>query len=444
MNRFFRTFLILPALIAALVVIPTVAFSASQNNGFESPANQTVPGGTSPLPTPTPTTNTVPPLPTATTPGGTIPVPTATRRPPVVVYPTATPVRRFPAATVVATPTAVATTTDEVAGSAFIDNERIKMVIGDRLSSTIYAYTFDSWLYRSDDDGRVWALVSTEPTVDNFVMSAADPDVLYGSDGYDCTDPNAEDVLMYKSVDGGVTWIEVADSLNKQPLLAHQGDVDSLFAADCEMLYVTTDGGFSWTAKPDSSPDALWENFRVIDMVAASLVGDPMPDEPNWNQIFAGGINEDGTGVVAFSNDLGESWVRLTPNIDPAPWSLTAITADPFTEGLLAFTEPRSIWFTENYGVNWQVTTKGLSNVLDRGVTGAAFGLFDIVYHPNDTLYVATARGLYEKSPASTNWSKVEDTDFDLVQIDNMLLTETALEKIWLNTEDGVYIYAVE
>ena len=318
------------------------------------------------------------------------------------------------------------------------------MVIGDRLSSTIYAYSFDGWLYRSDDDGRVWALVSTEPTVDNFVMSAADPDVLYGSDGYDCTDPNAADVLMYKSVDGGVTWIEVADSLNKQPLLAHQGDVDSLFAADCEMLYVTTDGGFSWTAKPDSSPDALWENFRVIDMVAASLVGDPMPDEPNWNQIFAGGINEDGTGVVAFSNDLGESWVRLTPNIDPAPWSLTAITADPFTEGLLAFTEPRSIWFTENYGVNWQVTTKGLSNVLDRGVTGAAFGLFDIVYHPNDTLYVATARGLYEKSPASTNWSKVEDTDFDLVQINNVRLSETALEKIWLNTEDGVYIYAVE
>ncbi len=431
MNRILRTFLILPALIIALVVIPTVVFSASQDNPFESPTYQ---GGTVP--------GTVPTLPTV--PGGTIsPIvtPTPTRRPPVV-FPTATPVRRGPV--VVATATATATPADEAAGSAFIDNERILKVIGDRLSSTIYAYSVDGWLYRSDDDGRVWTLVSTEPTVTNFIISAADPDVLYGSNGYDCDDADAEDVYMYKSVDGGVTWIEVADSLNKQPLLAHQGDVDSLFAADCEMLYLTTDGGFSWTEKPDNSPDALWENFRVIDMVAASLVGDPMPDEPNWNQIFAGGINEDGTGVVAFSNDLGESWVRLTPNIDPAPWSLTAITADPFTEGLLAFTEPRSVWFTENYGVNWQVTTKGLSNVLDRGVTGAPFGLFDIVYHPNDTIYLATARGLYMKSPASTEWIKVDDTDFDLAQINSLLLTETALDKIWLNTEDGVYLYVVD
>jgi len=431
MQRLLRTFLILPALIIGLVVIPTVAFSASRDGDDQRiTLNQT-----SPLPTPTN--------------GGTVPPPTPTRRPPVVVYPTATPhyhrpPRVYPTPIVpTATPTvpAAATPTDE----AFIGNERMTKVIGDRLSSVLYAYTENGWLYRSDDNGRVWDLVTTDPTVDDFVMNAANPDVLYSDSEITCEAGVADDeALMYRSIDGGLTWIALPDSLNKRPLLSHQGDPNSLFAADCTMLYLTTDGGLTWEAKPDNSPDALWENFHVVDMAASSLLGDTLPDEPNWNQLFAGGLNENGTGVIAFSNDLGETWVRLTPNIDPAPWGMSAITADPFIEGLVAFSEPRSVWFTENFGVNWQVTTKGLSNVLDRGVAGAPFGLYDIVYHPSNHLYLATARGLYSKSPAASEWEKMDDTDFDLVQLTGLLFTQTATNKLWINSVDGVFVYVIE
>ncbi|MCB0061884.1 MAG: hypothetical protein KDE19_07210 [Caldilineaceae bacterium] len=445
MNRILRTFFILPALILALVVIPTVAFSAGQSDEpdffwnlttfdeMESTANQTI----SPLPTPT-------------SPGGTIPVPTATatRRP--VVYPTATPHRHYPGrpsypvyatATKVPTPTATppaafTTPNDE----AYINSMRIEKVIGDRLSSTIYAYTEDGYLYRSDDDGTIWMLISTTPPVNTFVMNATNPDVLYGSNGVGCSSD-----IMYKSVDGGTTWIEVPGSAGKLPLLSHPADEDSLFAADCDMLYLTNDGGYSWIAKPDNSPDALWETFRVVDMAAASLIGDPTPNLPNWDQLYAGGIDSEGTGVIAFSNDLGETWVRLTPNISPAPWSMTAITADPFIEGLIAFTEPRSVWYTENFGVNWQVTTKGLNNVLDRGISGAPFGLNDIVYHDSSRkLYLATARGLYMKVPASNTWEKIDDTNFDLAEITGILFTETTPNMLWLNSEDGVFIYNID
>lgn len=451
MNRIFRTFVTLPALILALIVIPTVALSASasddadffwnmtQINNTESLSLQQ-PGGTSPLPTPT---NTSVALPT-NTPGGTVPMPTATatRRPPVV-YPTATPYYRQRPVRPTATPTkAVATSSDEF----YINSIRIEKVIGDRLSSTIYAYTDDGWLYRSDDDGTVWMLVSTTPTVDDFVMNAANPDVLYGSNGINCDSETAGNTNpIYKSMDGGSSWIEVPGSTGKLPLLSHQGDEDSLFAADCDMLFLTIDGGFSWIAKPDNSPDALWASFRVVDMVAASLIGDPTPQTPNWDQLFAGGIDADGTGVIAFSNDLGDTWVRLTPNISPAPWSMTAITADPFIEGLVAFSEPRSLWFTENFGVNWQVTTKGLSNVLDRGISGAAFGLNDILYHSQSKkLYLATARGLYTKRADANDWDKVDDTNFDLENILSMVYTESAPEQIWLNTDDGVFLHVVD
>lgn len=434
MQRLLRTFLILPALIIGLVVIPTVAFSASRDGTDQ----QITLNQTSPLPTPTPTTF-----------NSTLPTPT--RRPPVIVYPTATPyyrptrVKVAPTAVApTATPT-VPTVATEPTQEAFIGNERIEKVIGDRLSSVIYAYTESGWLYRSDDDGRVWDLVTTEPMVADFVMNADNPDVLYSDSEVSCTDGSAsDDVVMYRSIDGGLTWIELPDSLSKRPLLSHQGDPNSLFAADCTMLYLTTDGGLTWEAKPDTSPDALWESFQVVDMVASSLLGDTQPDEPNWNQLFAAGLNENGTGVIAFSNDLGETWVRLTPNIDPAPWGMTAITADPFVEGLVAFSEPRSVWFTENFGVNWQVTTKGLSNVLDRGIAGAPFGLNDIVYHPGNQLYLATARGLYNKSTAASEWEKVEDTDFDLVELSGLLFTETASNKLWINSVDGVFVYIIE
>jgi photosystem II stability/assembly factor-like uncharacterized protein len=428
MQRLLRTFLVLPALIIGLIVIPTVAFSANGENDWQTVLGQTI----SPLPTPTNS--------------GTVPPPTPTRRPPVV-YPTATPYYRptrvyptpiVPTATTTVSP---ATPTDE----AFIGNERIQKVIGDRLSSVIYAYTEAGWLYRSDDDGRVWTLVTTTPMVDDFVMDADNPDVLYSDSEVSCEDGTAsEEAPMYRSIDGGLTWIELPDSAAKRPLLAHQGDANSLFAADCAMLYLTTNGGLTWEARPDTSPDTLWESYHVVDMTAASLLGDTQPDEPNWNQLFAAGLNENGTGVVAFSNDLGETWVRLTPNIDPAPWGMTAITADPFVEGLVGFSEPRSVWFTENFGVNWQVTTKGLSNVVDRGIAGAPFGLNDIVYHPTGELYLATARGLYHKPTADSEWNKVEDTDFDLSELTGLLFTETNPNKLWINSTDGVFVYVIK
>lgn len=440
MQRLFRTFLILPALIIVLVVIPTIALSASRDGDDQRiTLNQT-----SPLPTPTN--------------GGTVPLPTATSRPPVIIYPTATPhyhrpyrprpPRVYPtpivptATPVVPTATAIATTPNN---EAYIGNERMEKVIGDRLSEVIYAYSESGWLYRSNDDGRIWNLVTTEPMVDDFVMNASNPDVLYSDSEVSCDAGTVSaETPMYRSIDGGLSWIALPDSLNKRPLLSHQGDPNSLFAADCTMLYLTTDGGLTWEAKPDTSPDALWENFRVMDMVASSLLGDTHPDEPNWNQLFAAGLNANGTGVIAFSNDLGETWVRLTPNIDPAPWGMSAVTADPFVEGLVAFSEPRSVWFTENFGVNWQVTTKGLSNVLDRGVSGVPFGLNDVVYHPKGQLYLATARGLYHKSAAATEWEKIKDTNFDLVELTGLLFTETTPNKLWINSIDGVFVYVIE
>ena len=424
MNRLLRTFVMLPAMILGFVIIPALVFSLGFGaDGFSwdaqaaelySPSGQ---GTISPLPTPP----------------GTVPYPTPTRRPhhhhP---YPTVTP-------TVMPTPT----TTPESPDAAYANGERLEKVIGDRLSPVIYGYTTDGALYRSPDNGATWVLVITTPAVDDFVMSAADPNTLYSGKGAPCDGVSTVTEPMFKSIDGGLTWTELPDSTNKRPLLAHQGDVDSIFAADCEMPYVSKDGGQTWTAKAGNPAEALWDTYVVIDMVAASLLGDPQPTTPNWEQIYAGGVAADGSGVVAFTNDEGNTWVRLTPNVFPSSWGLSSLTADVYIEGLIGFAEPKGVWTTENYGADWQFSAEGLRNVIDRGIPGS-YGLNDLAYHPNDQFYLATVRGLYTKALADTDWEKVTETAYDLISVNSILYTESNLGKLWLNTADGVYIYTIQ
>jgi ligand-binding sensor domain-containing protein len=70
--------------------------------------------------------------------------------------------------------------------------------------------------------------------------------------------------------------------------------------------------------------------------------------------------------------------------------------------------------------------------------------LNDIVYHPTGELYLATARGLYHKAAGDSEWSKVEDTDFDLAELTGLLFTETNQGKLWINSVDGVFVYVIE
>jgi hypothetical protein len=79
--------------------------------------------------------------------------------------------------------------------------------------------------------------------------------------------------------------------MNLRPLLTNPADPDMLFAADCAMIYLSTDGGRTWTAKPDLSAAALWNQYAVADMSAAALVGDPRPQQPDWFQLFALGVD---------------------------------------------------------------------------------------------------------------------------------------------------------
>ncbi len=318
----------------------------------------------------------------------------------------------------------------------------LKKVIGDRLSPVIYGYTDNDWLFRTSDNGATWMLITTRPAVENFVMSPAEPDVLFSGTGQDCNDSESEIAPMYKSVNGGMTFVELTNARNLQPLLAHGVDKNILFAADCSSPYLTTDGGFTWLEKLGGA-DSVWTTNHVGQMIASQFVGDPKPEQPNWDHLYATGTDKDGNSIVVYTTDSGNTWVNITPKSEATMLNTTSLDADPMTAGMLWAADSQGVWEKAGIDESWTITFAGLQDLLVDTEAGPILKLNDVVGHSNGTLYLATVKGLYSLSPGSLEWVKIESGSFDTLEIYNILFTDSNPDELWLNTSSGVYTYNV-
>ncbi|MBP6440618.1 MAG: hypothetical protein KA259_03350 [Caldilineaceae bacterium] len=405
MKTVLRAVVLLPVLLLALVAIPSYVIQALAANGDgaiavwqgAAPLDRTKPmSGT--VPTPTPVNGTVP---TATPVNGTVPTPTPQPR--------------------------------SSAHFFSVSGHKIIRVIGDRLSQTIYGLADNGWLYRSNNDGRTWALATTAPLVRKFIMNAGNPYVLYGGAGLDCAVPSDNIAPLYRSDDGGVTWVMQPTGRNLRPLLTDPGNPARVFAADCAMLFLSTDGGSSWAAKPDLSATQLWDHYTVVDMSAAALVGDPRPEQPTWDQLFALGVDAAAGGAVAFTGETGDSWVEIT-NLEQAPLAPVAVVAHLTQAGRIWVVAADGVWTTANFGVNWEFSGDGLPSGLYNG------GLNDLTYGPDGMLYLATDLGLYILPPGESVWQVMDVEGAGRRSMESLLLTETNPGQLWVNTDDGVFL----
>ena len=426
MRSLSRTFLLLPALILALVLIPSVVLSAAGSASGASSVDTLTSIGA--FDSQSITAFQSPPGTEPPRPPGTVPPP-----PPRPVPPRPQPVVPAPAP-------APAPASSTASDKAMIYPHEIEKVIGDRLSPTIYAFTDNGLLYRSNDNGRIWFLIRSKVEVDDFLMSSADPDVLYSGAGANCSDPASSNEPFYQSIDGGYTWEEMPTALNLRPLLIDPADPYRLFATDCNMLYLSSDGGMSWVQKPDNSAAQLWSNYQVVDMAAAALVGDPTPEQPHWDQLYAIGVDASGMGVIAFSGDEGETWANIT-DLNRAPEALRVVVAQLKQAGAVWMVSDAGVWATADFGISWKLTSRGLGDLASAG----ASRLHDLTYAYNGKLYLATDRGLYEKTIDGAIWEKTSDTSFGSEKAVSLLLTNSNPEVLWVNTEDeGVFVYRIE
>lgn len=116
------------------------------------------------------------------------------------------------------------------------------------IGSTVYVSTY-SYLYKSDDYGVTWTLISTLTQINNILK---DGNTLYITTGTVSTTNN-----IYKSIDNGVNWISIKPNnllnfistatLKGSDLYIGTAHRTSNGAIDSQGIFKTTDGGTTWS-----------------------------------------------------------------------------------------------------------------------------------------------------------------------------------------------------
>lgn len=399
MKEMLRKFLLIPVCVVALVAVTSIFLSLTTSAAVLGQTTPPQPPGTIPSePDPTETP--------ANPPGN-----TPTRQP------------APPAAT--ATPTPVSISDGRVRANGWI----LAKVVGNRLSETIYGVAVAPRLYRSDDNGRTWAFVKRNPAITDFLVSPADPGVLYSTFPIEC-ESNAQTPL-YRSDNSGVSWHELAPGFNVLPLIADPTDSDVVIGTSCDGLYRSEDGGWTWSILSTSANSDFWTEFDPVEIDAAYFADG---DTAQLTHLYALVRNEE-SSLVLYSGDSGATWSEVTPMGEPLQFH--ALAVDPYVLGRLWLTEENGIWTTEDQGQFWGFSSSGLDGGIENGLS-------DIVQHPDDLLFVGSGMGLYTKPVDETMWTLAGNRTLQRQEIVALLLTESAASQVWINAANGVYRYFLE
>jgi photosystem II stability/assembly factor-like uncharacterized protein len=222
-------------------------------------------------------------------------------------------------------------------------------------------------IYKSTDCGETWFLVNTSESpisasssVRSIVCSPNTSGTLYAT--------NEQGV--YKSSDGGVTW------LTKNSGLPHTHTLELAInpIANTDELYVTiytpdgswnggvyksSDGANSWTAKNNGLDKATGRSLY------ASQYRNIVIDPKNPRTIYVANASWDSTGGVYKTTDGGDLWTKITSlgNVERAMWntfvansnyySVRTLGISPVDPNILLFGTDFEVYKTADGGASW-------------------------------------------------------------------------------------------
>ena len=150
-------------------------------------------------------------------------------------------------------------------------------------------------LFKSKDGGETWITIgeglpfTSNSSIRDIQISPSEPNIIYlGLSEKEAEDGNG----IWKSIDGGDNWVRanngMPDSNSVQEIYIHPDDSNLVIAGTNYGIFITTDGGLNWIKKL---------NYIILDLSA--LITEP-------NIVYASG--RDGAWV---STDLGNTWVSI-------------------------------------------------------------------------------------------------------------------------------------
>lgn len=225
---------------------------------------------------------------------------------------------------------------------------------------TLYARTRfgGTTSYQSTDAGNTWKIVTPDPEYAQIQQSLQGgkywrdpqtPTILYGV---------SEVMLFMKSVDGGQSWAPLTVPFNLMDLLVglgileiHPLNSNILFVTTMSAMYKSSDGGETWlevNGLPEPGPSGL--NFQ-------QFIFDPSLS----NTVYAMDIG----GWGAFkSTDGGDNWRCLCESQGQASFYIKWLAIDPLDSNILYAQNniDGQLYTSPDGGQTWQPTTLGLSS----------------------------------------------------------------------------------
>jgi photosystem II stability/assembly factor-like uncharacterized protein len=219
----------------------------------------------------------------------------------------------------------------------------------------------DAWISHGPDGRGITALV----------VDPATPTTLYAA---------SNGTGVFKSSDGGRSWIEVNSGLTNSDVLALVIDPHSpatLYAGTLDGVFKTTDGGENWSTA-STGLTRLYVQALAIDPLTPSI-------------LYAGIENG---GVFKTSNG-GESWIAVNEGIRE-PFC-TALAINP--EGVIVYAGcGDGIYQSTDGGESWRETSNGLTTYF--------VAVLEIDLKTPSTLY-AGGKGAFKSMDNGESWSEI-------------------------------------
>jgi photosystem II stability/assembly factor-like uncharacterized protein len=172
---------------------------------------------------------------------------------------------------------------------------------------------------------------------------------------------------MFKSTDGGETWVEKNIGFGNDGVLylvTHPSDPDLIYAGTYNGVSRSTDGGETWELFNTGIPLEHWVYHLGFDPSNAAVMYAATRNGSNRGSGVAGD-----RGGVFKSIDGGETWFEIMDDLD-RDQEFFAVFVDPNNTNVLFLeTQHQGIWRSLDAGGSWEPINEGLE-----GVRTGAFG----------------------------------------------------------------------
>jgi hypothetical protein len=314
------------------------------------------------------------------------------------------------------------------------------LAINPAATSIIYTGT-DNGVFKSIDGGESWTASSAGLPIDsgNFRTvfglahdpQATAPGILYA--GIDVGSPPNVGTELYKSIDGGATWVPtgmpavfgglVAVVLDPSNVAVPQTQRTVYVAGLMSGVWKSTDGGANFT---HMGPPGGLSNQMMMSLALAPS---------SLNTLYAG----TGMAGVFKSTDGGGSWTAVTtglPTTMAGVDSIRSLAIHPTDPNVVyAGTNGSGIYKTTNGGASWSAINNGIpgSNANANRVPALA------IDHDNPVkVYAGTQGGVYRSVNGGANWSYYS-AGLEDANVQSFLVDPSNPTVLYAGAGDGVF-----